>query len=844
MRRCFTVDLAPFAASLAALRRLPRYRRSVLRLNPTVRDVPGGWRYERVTPVGLRWASVPTDHPRQLLVRSYRIGPGAAEPVVRELAGADDSLRAALDNAVRDLLDLDVLQVDLALPAAPETVWAALEAVTPALLEEDRRHWVAAVGHVRQVCDHLGRSFDTLDPNRIGDLHREVEARINRLCQWAGIPGRIRRPLLHLDTGVAFEVRWDRAARRRFEDAVGEVLAFHRGDGAAERYRRVSLEGVVAAMASAADHRLLALVDGTGLRRQAPSGTDMDTHEGIFTRFTGALSPEVDAHCRRWERRLEPVHAEPCVTVEVEPGGEGPGAGPEGAFVLSSLNGGAVVTEWGRPQAGMFVARLAPALSNDGLALVTELRRRSGTSRAEGIVAAEIVGSDPVSLNTAVQPWIARCRLEPHGTSLAGLRLELEPGSLRPWVIGARGERIFPAYHSAAAIGGVDPCSWLLFRLAMGHGWEFMSFGFPALAQERASWLHLPRLVLPGGTVLSAERWTIDGKTLRAIRACDEPGRYLAWRAEAERLGLPDLLRVRWDRHPGAAPVLMRTDSPLAVSSLFLRVASGEEVGSSSPSRRRGALVRQRRLYSAASTLFGSPRGRSGRPLVLLGAEDEADRRVLVGVRPVLAGVVEVEVHLPGVGVRELAELEVDDDEAAQPAVEEEQVDAIPLVADAEPPLAADEGEVAAQLEQEALELPDERLLQIALGVLVLQAEELEDEGILDLLLGRDRVPGLRLRAPRAASRPCSARARCARRTAWRSAGRAGGRSSRRAGPRSRRSCGRGSCTERRHVVGPRQRKRGVARIWRTLSAELASRDITDACCRGSDAKTRARTER
>jgi hypothetical protein len=62
---------------------------------------------------------------------------------------------------------------------------------------------------------------------------------------------------------------------------------------------------------------------------------------------------------------------------------------------------------------------------------------------------------------------------------------------------------------------------------------------------------------------------------------------------------------------------------------------------------------------------------------VLLGAEDDADGWVLAGVGPVFAGVVEVEVHLAGVGVGELAELQVDNDQAAELAVEEVQVDGI-----------------------------------------------------------------------------------------------------------------------------------------------------------------------
>jgi hypothetical protein len=81
--------------------------------------------------------------------------------------------------------------------------------------------------------------------------------------------------------------------------------------------------------------------------------------------------------------------------------------------------------------------------------------------------------------------------------------------------------------------------------------------------------------------------------------------------------------------------------------------------------------------------------------------QDDADRWILALVGPVLAGVVDVQVHLAGVGVGELAELEVDDDQAAELAVEK--IEPIPLVADAEPFLPADKREVAAQFSRRGL---------------------------------------------------------------------------------------------------------------------------------------------
>jgi hypothetical protein len=108
--------------------------------------------------------------------------------------------------------------------------------------------------------------------------------------------------------------------------------------------------------------------------------------------------------------------------------------------------------------------------------------------------------------------------------------------------------------------------------------------------------------------------------------------------------------------------------------------------------------------------------------LILPCAEDKTDRRILVREHPVLPRVIQVQVHLPG--VRELAKFQIDDDEAAQPSMEEDQVDAIPLVPDPQATLAAHESEVAAELQQKTFELFDEHLFQLALRVLVLDTQE------------------------------------------------------------------------------------------------------------------------
>lgn len=70
----------------------------------------------------------------------------------------------------------------------------------------------------------------------------------------------------------------------------------------------------------------------------------------------------------------------------------------------------------------------------------------------------------------------------------------------------------------------------------------------------------------------------------------------------------------------------------------------------------------------------------------------------------------------------------------------EQQIDPEPAIADAQPTLTTHECEVTAELDQERLEIVDQRVLQVGLGVLVVEAEELEHERVLDFLLGRHRV--------------------------------------------------------------------------------------------------------
>ena len=76
------------------------------------------------------------------------------------------------------------------------------------------------------------------------------------------------------------------------------------------------------------------------------------------------------------------------------------------------------------------------------------------------------------------------------------------------------------------------------------------------------------------------------------------------------------------------------------------------------------------------------------------GAQNESDRWVLAGFHPMLTGVVQIEMHLPSVRIAESTDLEIDEDEGPQAAVEEDEVNTKPRVVDTKPALAAEEGKI------------------------------------------------------------------------------------------------------------------------------------------------------
>ncbi len=147
----------------------------------------------------------------------------------------------------------------------------------------------------------------------------------------------------------------------------------------------------------------------------------------------------------------------------------------------------------------------------------------------------------------------------------------------------------------------------------------------------------------------------------------------------------------------------------------------------------------QQLLVRQAGLVLGDQRGRHGPAegvlddlMVLGGAEENADRRLLMRFLHVPVEGLQVELELAEMFGLELDDLQLESDQAIEGPVEEEQVKGEIPPADLDRVLAADVAEIAAELDQELLELLDQGPLQVGLGMLGRKVQELHEIGILE----------------------------------------------------------------------------------------------------------------
>src|SRR5262245_63591077 len=86
----------------------------------------------------------------------------------------------------------------------------------------------------------------------------------------------------------------------------------------------------------------------------------------------------------------------------------------------------------------------------------------------------------------------------------------------------------------------------------------------------------------------------------------------------------------------------------------------------------------------------------------------------------------QIKLHLPFIGGLELAELEIDRDEAAQTAMIEKKIDIVILIVDRDALLPCNESKVRSEFHKKTLQLPQDCRLNVFLAVLVLQPQEVE----------------------------------------------------------------------------------------------------------------------
>jgi hypothetical protein len=137
---------------------------------------------------------------------------------------------------------------------------------------------------------------------------------------------------------------------------------------------------------------------------------------------------------------------------------------------------------------------------------------------------------------------------------------------------------------------------------------------------------------------------------------------------------------------------------------------------------------------------------------ILRFAKNEADARLVVGVAKHVIDCGEIEVQLARVFRLELAHFQIDDNEASELQMVEEQIELEVFSSDFKRNLAAYEGEADAEFDEELTQVREQATLQVALVCLGGERQKIEVVWVLDELLGE---VGLWLRKCRVEVRDC-----------------------------------------------------------------------------------------
>jgi hypothetical protein len=543
-----SVNLAHFARVLEALASTARYRRrGRLRLSsPTIHRTGNAWWLHRLTDHGTKWIRLPARDDVRALISAFPEDEGISrEALIEAVSAATDHPRASLDAALDDLIRLEAVEVDLALPPLASNVWEALECVTPLLLEEDRSRWIMSIAVLRGLSLRLAEELGKVNPTTAREVLGRIAQEIRSLSSWAGASTLAGEPVVYVDMGLPMSASWSENLRTRVEKAISELMSPQARDDSTEAVRRERLIRLLGPLAPPTEVAFVEAVFpsralfGTGGRvAPLPKGTRMASNDAATThRFS-----EEDLGC----------------SVPV---------GPWGSVLVRLSSGANVWTGAVLPHAGMFATRYENVLSTKpgGAAVFREIEE---ISTRVGAPTVEVAGADTISPNAALRSALTPAVLGAHG----GPGMSPEAASVvvdrawRPWLrLSPNGPLHLPSYKSAATAGSRDPCSALLIELAAAAGGDVSHSRF----SSRNEWSASPRLVLPSGAVMGPTRWLIDDETMRRLASESGAARYLAWVREVRRLRLPALAYIRVNVSEGE--ILMPLSSPLALRWLVER---------------------------------------------------------------------------------------------------------------------------------------------------------------------------------------------------------------------------------------------------------------------------------
>jgi hypothetical protein len=460
------------------------------------------------------------------------------------------------------------------LPGTYADPWEALDGLAGSVPEAERPVWLAVIAGLRAICSELESSWDQIALDHLQVLLDGARRAVNGVLQFYGAPTvPPDKHVLVADLRAPFEFTLGRDLKQAIASSLREYWRFDRF-GLGEILAKAERERTFRLCSPAGPEPMCACLPGPERSIGLAS-----TWEDMIAAACGRHEEDARAGLGRWYAELEPVWRERGCRIDSDCSLEGAPLSPGSALVRIQSAGSNLALRIGAltPDPCLFYSRFhrlfREADSEDTFSRWYRHELRNTEARHGTLLFADLAARATADANAAARPRFCDVLADTAQGEFpsAGSAVVVDEDGRGHWIL-PDGRELVPMLHSAVSLEDSDPWHRSAHQIARLLGRPSLMRPIPIFERELAGWMHLPRISIGAGAVISPERWIAPPALPADLAGETGLDPFIAWRRFVRSAGLP--ATVYWKHSSHETEILMHADSVLAVENLGRTLAA------------------------------------------------------------------------------------------------------------------------------------------------------------------------------------------------------------------------------------------------------------------------------